>query len=203
LTTTAQTARSKHSISRADILPVGEYAKIRRDHRREVARLKQNRRVEVGPFTTFYFENYDTIWHQIHEMLFIEKGGEAQIADELAAYQPLVPRGDELISTIMIEIDDPVRRTSVLNRLGGIENHIFISIGGEMARGLPDPDRENTSPEGKASSVQFVHFPLTPEQKIDFRNPGKQVLLGFDHPNYGHIAVVSEAVRQSLNADLA
>ena len=71
-----------------------------------IAAIKQNRRVEVGPFATFYFENYDTMWHQVHEMLHIERGGEAQIADELEAYNPLIPQGDELIATVMFEIED-------------------------------------------------------------------------------------------------
>ncbi len=130
------------------------------------------RRVEVGPFATFYFENFDTMWHQVHEMLYIERGGEAQIADELDAYNPLIPQGSELIATVMIEIEDAARRERELMRLGGIENHMFLAVGGAKLYGLPDPTRENTSPEGKASSVQFVRFPFTPAQKAKFRAPG-------------------------------
>ncbi|HWK45261.1 MAG TPA: DUF3501 family protein [Stellaceae bacterium] len=193
----------KHTIDRTDIMPIAQYAEIRRDHRRKVTGIKQHRRVEVGPFATFYFENYDTIWHQIHEMLYIEKGGEDQITDELAAYQPLIPRGDDLVATVMFEIDDPVRRTSVLNRLGGVENHTFVSVDGQKIQGSADPDRENTSPEGKASSVQFIHFTLNATQKAAFAKPGVQVLLGFDHPNYGHIAVMSDPVRSALAQDFS
>jgi hypothetical protein len=193
---------AKRKITRSDILAPEDYAKSRREYRRRVAEIKTDRRVEIGPFATFYFENYETMWHQIHEMLHIERGGEPQIADELDAYNPLIPQGDELIATVMFEIDDPGRRTNVLARLGGIENRAFVAIGTERIAGVPDPTRENTSAEGKASAVQFVRFPFTPAQTALFRAPGSQVLIGFDHPNYGHIAVMPEAVRAALARDL-
>jgi hypothetical protein len=138
---------------------------------------------------------------QVQEMLLVEKGGEAQLADELEAYNPLIPQGSELVATVMFEIDDPMRRASVLSRLGGIENHAFIEIGGERIRGEADPNRENTSPDGKASSVQFVHFRFSAAQKDAFRRPRTQIVLGFDHPNYGHMAVMPETVREALAAD--
>ncbi len=140
--------------------------------------------------------------HQVQEMLHIEPGGEAQIEDELAAYNPLVPQGKELVATVMFEIDDPIRRTAVLARLGGIEDHVFLNIAGERIRGEPDPTRENTSPEGKASSVQFLRFPFTDHQIARFKTPGAQVIAGFDHPNYGHMAVLPEPVRAALTEDL-
>ena len=193
----------RRPLSRADILPPERYARERRQHRARISGIKQNRRVEVGPFATFYFENFDTMWHQVHEMLHIERGGEAQIGDELEAYNPLIPRGDELVATVMIEIENPVRRESELARLGDIENKIFMIVGGETVRALPDPTRENTSPEGKASSVQFVRFPLTAAQKKEFCRPGARVTLGFDHPNYDHAAAIPEAVRAALAEDLS
>src|SRR6185437_12062098 len=110
---TTATAK-KHAITRADILDPAAYARDRRDYKKRVTELKRDRRIEVGPFVTFYFENYDTMWHQIHEMLYIEKGGEQQISDELEAYTPLIPQGQELIATVMIEIEDPMRRARVL-----------------------------------------------------------------------------------------
>ena len=192
----------KRSIDRADILDRADYLPIRKDQRTRISALKRDRRVEVGPFATFYFENWETIRHQILEMVYIENGGEAQIADEIEAYGPLVPTGGELVATVMFEIDEPVRRTTQLSRIGGIEHKTFLQVAGEQIRGLPDPSRENTSPEGKASSVQFFHFPLTPSAIDAFRAPGAQILLGFDHPNYGHIALVPEPVRAALAADL-
>jgi len=189
-------------ISRADIMPLADYIKERGDRRKQMAALKRSRRVEVGPFATFYFESYATMWHQIHEMLYIEKGGEEQIADELRAYNPLIPQGSELVATVMLEIDDETRRKSVLGRLGGIENTMFLQVAGEQIRGRPESDRENTrEDDDKASSVQFVHFPFSPSQVESFRVPGAQVLVGFDHPNYGHLAVMSEPVRAALAKD--
>ncbi len=193
----------KREITRADIIDVDDYAKSRGEYKKRVSEIKKNRRVEVGPFATFYFENYDTMWHQVHEMLHIERGGEAQIADELAAYNPLIPRGDELIATVMFEIDDPKRRDTVLNQLGGIEHRLYVAVGGERVMGDPDPTRENTSPEGKASAVQFVRFRFSPAQIAKFRDPATQILIGIDHPAYGHIAVMPGAVRTALAEDFA
>ena len=193
----------KHSITRADILDPAVYGRERRELKRKIAEVKRNRRIEVGPFVTFYFENYETMWHQVHEMLHIERGGEAQIADELAAYNPLIPQGDELIATVMFEIENAERREAVLAKLGGVENDIFLSVDGERIAGIPDPTRENTSPEGKASAVQFLRFPFTTVQKAKFRQPGAKVQCGIDHPGYGHIAVMPEAVRAALAEDLA
>jgi hypothetical protein len=135
-------------------------------------------------------------------MLYIEKGGEDQISDELRAYNPLIPQGSELVATVMIEVDDETRRKSVLARLGGIESHMFIQIGAEQVRGRAEADRENTrADDNKASSVQFVHFPFTAAQIVQFRAPGGQVIVGFDHPNYGHLAVMPEAIRTTLAGD--
>ena len=101
------------------------------------------------------------MWLQVQEMIYIEKGGLAQVPDELEAYNPLVPNGSELTATFMIEIDDPIRRKNVLDRLGGIEEAAFLRIGGETINGVPEADQDRTTAEGKASSVQFVHFPFT------------------------------------------
>ena len=190
-------------LTRADILPVEQYERERRAHRQRITAIKRNRRVEVGPLATFYFENYDTMWHQVHEMLAIEHGGEAQIADELAAYNPLIPKGDELIATVMFEIEDPVQRERILGQLGGVEHKMYVAFAGEKIAGEADPTRENTSPDGKASSVQFVKFPFTPAQKAKFRAAGTRVEVGIEHPNYHHIAVLNETTRTALAADLA
>ncbi|HLI10083.1 MAG TPA: DUF3501 family protein [Alphaproteobacteria bacterium] len=192
---------NKHEIAVADILPREAYGKIRQEQRRRMVAIKRNRRVEVGPFATFYFECYDTMWHQVQEMLFIEKSEAAQIPDELAAYNPLVPKGDELVATLMIEIDDPLRRSQILARLGGIENTASLGFAGETIKGEAEADQERTTPDGKTSSVQFVHFRFTPPQITAFKRIGVQVVLGLAHPNYGHMAVMPEAVRAELCRD--
>lgn len=191
----------KHNLTAGDILPLYQYGKIREDTRRKLSLRKRYRRVEVGPFVTFYFENYETMWMQVHEMLFIEKGGPEQIEEELAAYNPLIPKGQELVATFMIEIDDPERRKRVLAGLGKIEETAFIELGGERIMGRPETDVDRTSPDGKASSVQFVHFAFTPAQIARFRTPGTQITIGLAHPAYHHMAVMPEAVRAELSGD--
>jgi hypothetical protein len=192
---------SRHEITAEDILPRAEWAKKRLEERKRLSALKRNRRVEVGPHITFYFENWDTMRHQVQEMCWIENGGPEQIPDELHAYNPLVPKGDELVATFMIEIDDPIRRKNVLGRLGGIEETAFLRIYGETIPAVPEADQDRTTAEGKASSVQFVHFKFTPEQIARFRTPGAEVVLGLTHPNYGHMAIVPEAIRAELARD--
>ncbi len=193
----------KPEITRADLMPVGEYVKVRKEQRARVVALKKHRRLEVGPFATFHFESWDTMWLQIQEMLYIEKGGEEQIPGELEAYNPLIPKGHELVATVMFEIDDPLRRARVLARLGGVEETGFIEIGGERIRGKAEEDQDRTNAEGKASSVQFMRFDFTPAQIARFKTAGTQVLVGFDHPEYGHLAVMPEATRDALSKDFA
>jgi hypothetical protein len=192
---------SRTEITRADILPLDEFAKVRKEKRQALVGIKKNRRIEVGPVATFYFESYDTMWWQIHEMLFIEKGGDEQVADELSAYNPLIPKGRELICTIMFEIDEPVRRATFLSKLGGVEETVFIEFDGETVMGVPETDVDRTSAEGKASSVQFVHFPFTDAQVAKFREKGMQVVIGFRHPQYAHMAIMPDNVRESLATD--
>ena len=192
---------NKHEITQGDILPLETYAAERKARRLQMVEIKRHRRIEVGPVCTFYFENYETMWHQVHEMLFIEKGGDEQIEDELRAYNPLIPKGHELVATVMFEIDDPIRRKAFLSRLGGVEETAFLEFGGQRVVGTPEADVDRTNAEGKASSVQFIHFTLTPEQIDAFRTAGTQVVIGFDHPAYGHMSVMPEVVRAALAQD--
>jgi hypothetical protein len=183
------------------IVSLAEYAGQRADRRRRIAEHKKDRRIEVGPFATFYFESYETMLHQVHEMLFIEKGGHEQVPDELAAYNPLIPQGAELVATVMFEIDDPARRSRVLATLGGVEHTAFIRLGGETIRGVAEEDQERSRDDGKASSVQFMRFPF-PRPAIEaFKGDGGDVVVGFDHPNYGHMATMPDRVRRALAAD--
>ncbi len=194
---------TKTEITRDDIMAMADYEPIRKERRRQITELKRNRRLDVGPFATFYFESYETMWHQVHEMLFIEKGGEAQIEDELRAYNPLVPKGSELVATVMLEIEDPERRHRELMKLGGIEDTFYIEVDGEKVEGVSEADVDRTSAAGKASSVQFVHFPFTAAQVEAFRKPGAKVIVGIGHENYAHMAVMPEAMRAALAEDFA
>jgi hypothetical protein len=189
------------AINASAIIPLEEYGKLRPERRKSMAEIKKHRRLEVGPFATFYFESYATMLHQVLEMLFIEKGGDAQLPDELAAYNPLIPQGSELVATVMFEIDDPLRRARVLGMLGGVENKAFLRVGGEMIRGVPEDDQDRSREDGKASSVQFIRLPFTRAQVAAFKSGAGDIVVGFDHENYGHMAVMPTAVRQALAHD--
>jgi hypothetical protein len=190
-------------VTRADLIPDADYAKVRKERRAALLPIKRLRRIELGPFCTVYFECFDTMLFQIQEMLLTERGGEAQIEDELHAYNPLIPQGSELVATVMFEIDDPVRREGALARLGGVDNDFFLQIGDERAPGVPEGDIERTREDGKASSVHFLRFPLTPAQIAVFRDPKTQILIGCGHPAYSHLAGLSPATRAELSRDFA
>ena len=188
-------------ITRADILPMEQYASERRARRKALITLKKNRRMAVGPHATFHFENYETMWHQVHEMLYIERGGEAQIQDELEAYNPLIPQGRELVATVMFEIADPAQRKRILGELGGVEQAMFISVGGSKIRGMAEADMDRTRADGKTSSVHFVHFPFDDEAVDAMRSGNAEAVVAIEHPQYGHMAVVPEHVRRALSED--
>jgi hypothetical protein len=194
---------TKREITRDDILPLDEYERVRDERRRGIASMKKNRRVSVGPDVTFYFESYETMLHQIHEMLRIEKGGEAQIEDELRAYNPLVPDGHSLMATMMIEIEEPTRRARVLAELGGIEDCVTMEFDGQTVRAVPEGDVERTTEQGKTSSVHFLKFPFTPEQVKAFTAPDVRVVLGVSHSRYDHMSAIPQTVRAELAQDFA
>lgn len=193
----------RRGLTAADILPLEAYNLVREEKRCTISAIKKNRRMPVGPYATFIFENYDTMWLQVQEMLRIEKGGEEQLADELRAYNPLIPKGDELVATIMFEIDNPTLRQTVLASLGGVENMMQMRLGGETIIGTPERDLEYTSPEGKASSVLFVHFRFAPAQISLFRSPEAEVIVAVTHPNYAHMAIMPENVKRQLSGDFS
>ncbi|NQV45685.1 MAG: DUF3501 family protein [Rhodospirillales bacterium] len=193
----------KTEITRDDLMPMAEYTAVRIERRKRISEIKKHRRVHVGPDATFYFECYETMWHQIQEMLYIEGGGDEQVADELTAYNPLVPNGSELVATLMFEIDDPDRRAAFLAGLGGVEETVTINLGGQTVSAVPETDVDRTTADGKASSIQFLHFPFNLEQISLFRQPGTQVTLGIGHAKYGHIAIMSENVQAALSGDFA
>lgn len=190
-------------ITRKDIVSDAVFAPQRRQRRAELLPIKRLRRVSLGPFCTFYFENFDTMLFQVQEMLLTEKGGDAQIGDELAAYNPLIPGGRELVATVMLEIDDPRRRDAALRSLAGIDEHLFLEIGARRIAGAPEGDIERTREDGKTSSVHFVRFVFSDEEAATFKIPGTRVVIGCDHPNYGHLAIVGEDTRAELARDLA
>ncbi|HEX5265057.1 MAG TPA: DUF3501 family protein [Phenylobacterium sp.] len=188
-------------ITPADLVPDSDYARERRERRQALLPVKRLRRIELGPVCTVLFECYETMLFQVQEMLLTEKGGAQQVPDELAAYNPLIPQGSELVATVMFEIDDPVRRETTLARLGGVEDCFFIQVGAERAAGAPEGDVERTREDGKTSSVHFLRFPLTSDQIAHFRDPATQILIGCSHEAYSHLAGLTPATRAELAKD--
>ena len=194
--------KEQKQIQKEDLLPLDIYTKNRKQIRKDIIELKKTRRIALGPYATFYFESFETMLAQVQEMLYIEKGGDEQLKDELIAYNPLVPNGKELVATIMFEIDNPVSRVTFLGKLGGIEECVFIKINNDdIIYGVPEIDVDRTSAEGKASSVQFVHFNFTEEQILKFKENNSSFELGIDHKEYSHTTKLTEANIKALSSD--
>ena len=193
--------REKREIQKEDIMPLDVYIEKRRELRKSIVDYKKNRRVALGPYATFYFESYETMLAQVQEMLYIEKGGDEQLQDELTAYNPLIPNGKELTATLMFEIDNPISRAAFLGKVGGIEETVFMKINGEKIKAVPEEDVDRTSAEGKASSVQFIHFNFTDDQIEKFKSNSSEIELGIDHKEYSHSTKLSKENIASLSAD--
>ena len=188
-------------IQKSDLLAPDVYEQNRRQMRKELVEFKKDRRVPLGPYATFYFECYETMLAQVQEMLHIEKGGDEQLNDELTAYNPLIPNGKELVSTLMFEIDNPVIRATFLGKLGGVEENVFIKIDNDIIYGKPEIDVDRTSAEGKASSVQFIHFEFDQNQISKFKGNNVSIELGIDHKEYSHSTKLPESTIKALSSD--
>ena len=194
-------SKEKKKIQKNDIMPLDIYTKQRKVLRKNIVEFKKNRRISLGPYATFYFESYETMLAQVQEMLYIEKGGDEQLNDELAAYNPLIPDGKELIATLMFEIDNPVSRAAFLGKVGGIEDKVFMKVDGELIKAVPEEDVDRTSAEGKASSVQFIHFKFNDNQIKKFKSNSSKIEIGIDHNEYNHLTKLNELTIKSLSAD--
>ena len=196
-------SKEAREVTRNDIIPLKQYSKNRKQLRKDLIKFKKHRRISLGPYATFYFECYDTMLAQIQEMLYIEKGGDNQLQDELKAYNPLIPKGKELVATLMFEIDNLVSRTAFLNKVGEIEKKIYMKVGSEKINSVSEQDVDRTSAEGKASSVQFVHFNFTDEQIKKFKNHNFEITIGIDHKEYSHFTIIPENTRAALLNDFS
>jgi hypothetical protein len=196
-------SKDKRKIEKEDILPLDLYTKKRKDLRKNIVEFKKDRRVPLGPYATFYFESFETMLAQVQEMLYIEKGGDEQLKDELMAYNPLVPNGSELTATLMFEIDNPVSRATFLGKVGGIEEKVYMKVDGDLIKATPELDVDRTSAEGKASSVQFIHFNFNSDQIKNFKMASSQVEIGIDHKEYSHSTRLSENTLKSLALDFS
>ena len=194
-------SKENRRIEKTDLIPADVYSSSRKKIRKELVEFKKDRRIALGPYATFYFESFETMVAQVQEMLHIEKGGDEQLKDELIAYNPLVPNGKELTATLMFEIDNPVSRASFLGKVGGIEEKVFIKIDNEKLKAIPEVDVDRTSEEGKASSVQFIHFNFNEDQISKFKSGKAKIELGIDHKVYSHTTKLTEENIESLSAD--
>ena len=191
--------RDSRTITADDIMATEQYELIRKDKKAEAIERKKLSRLSVGPNAVILFENWDSMWLQIQEMLRIEKGGEEQLADELAAYDPMVPKGSELTATVLFEVADPDRRDAFLRTIGNVEDHISIQVGGHVIKARPEGDVERTrESDGKASAVHFFHFDFTPEAIAAWKSGEGQAMVVIDHPNYGHAALIGPDTRAFL-----
>lgn len=191
--------RDNRTITETDLMPLDQYETIRADKRQEAILRKKLTRLSVGPNATIMFETWDSMWLQIQEMLRIEKGGAAQVPDELAAYDPMVPKGSELTATLLFEVADPVKRDAFLRTIGGVEDHIALQVGGETIRARAEGDVERTrESDGKASAVHFVHFDFTPSAVAAWKSGEGQAMVVIDHPKYGHAVLIGAEARSYL-----
>ena len=194
-------SKEKRQVEKKDLMSADIYAESRKQIRKDLVEFKKNRRIALGPYATFYFESFETMVAQIQEMLHIEKGGDEQLKDELAAYNSLVPNGKELTATLMFEIDNPISRGAFLGKVGGIEEKIFMKIANEVVKAVPEDDVDRTSAEGKASSVQFIHFKFNDDQISKIKSGNINIELGIDHKEYAHTTKLTEDNIKSLLAD--
>ena len=198
---TQETAMQK--LTPTDLFPLEQYARMRNDFRQKVIAHKKRRQVQVGPNAALYFEDRLTMQYQVQEMLRIERIFEPEgIADELEAYNPLIPDGSNWKATFMIEYPDIEERRVALTRMKGIENRVWVQVAGERVFAVADEDLERTD-DTKTASVHFLRFELTPDM-IKAVKSGAAVSMGIEHPAYTHsVSPVPDATRASLANDLA
>ncbi|MDA9559025.1 DUF3501 family protein [Alphaproteobacteria bacterium] len=190
-------------INESDILKRDNYKAQRKILREKMVLRKKNRRLDIGPYITIYFENRDTILHQINEMVYIENGGAEQIKDEILAYKSLIPNGKELVATLMVEIDSPIKRADFLGKMGGFEENLDIIVNNKVIKGNPESDVERTTAEGKASSVQFVHFEFDEDSINEFKAANKDVTITINHNDYKHSTVMNQETKDELSNDFS
>jgi hypothetical protein len=186
-----------------DLLSLERYSRERADFRARVMAHKKNRQLNVGPNTLWLFEDRLTVQYQVQEMLRTERIFEAEgIAEELAAYNPLIPDGRNWKVTLLIEFPDPEVRRVQLEKLRGVEDRCWVQVSGfPRLHAIADEDLEREN-ETKTSAVHFLRFELE-EPMVAALKGGATLAAGVDHPDYQHqIAALPDNVRAALLADL-
>jgi hypothetical protein len=186
-----------------ELLSLEHYSRERAGFRARVIAHKKNRQLNVGPNTMWLFEDRLTVQYQVQEMLRTERIFEAEgIAEELAAYNPLIPDGRNWKATLLIEYPDPEIRRVQLEKLRGIEDRCWVQVAGSArVHAIADEDLEREN-ETKTSAVHFLRFELE-EPMVEALRGGAALAVGVDHPNYRHeVVALPDQVRASLLADL-
>ncbi len=191
-------------IGAQDILPLGEYEKIREDSRRRIWEIKKGRRLLVGDCISILFENRETVIHQIHEMIRAEQIKDPiRIQEEIDAYNPLIPDHGELSSTLFIEIEEQEMIKEMLDSLMGIDEIGIVYIQIEEKIKIPAIFEKGRSKEDKISAVHYVKFKFNEAEKKAFLDTSIPVYLIIDHPNYKAEAAIGHAARKELATDLS
>ena len=192
-----------NKLEREDLYTLEKYAEIRNDFRAKVIAHKKNRRLEIGPNASLYFEDRLVMQYQIQEILRTERIFEAEgINEELEAYNPLIPDGSNWKATFMIEFPDEAERRVALTKMHGVEDKTWMMIEGhDKVFPISDEDLERDN-ETKTSAVHFMRFELTPEMVASLKS-GANLSAGIDHAAYSHaVASVPENIKNSLVSDL-
>ena len=187
----------------SDLLSLERYSRERNDFRARVIEHKRNRKAIVGPNTMWLFEDRLTVQYQVQEMLRTERIFEAEgIAEELGAYNPLIPDGTNWKATFLIEYPDAEIRRVQLERLKGVEDRCWVQVAGfDRVFAIADEDLEREN-DVKTSAVHFLRFELTEGMRAKLKG-GAELSIGIDHPNYRHeIAPAPDNMRAALVADL-
>lgn len=191
-------------LTRSDLLSLEQYAEQRPAFKAQIIEHKKNRRLLVGPYATLYFEDRLSMQYQVQEMLRAERIFEsAAIQEELDSYNPLIPDGTNLKATFMIEIEDEVERRTMLTKLIGIEDRVWIRVAGfDPVYAIADEDMERENSE-KTSSVHFLRFEFT-QPMIATIKAGAQLAVGIDHSAYRQqVDPIPPLMRDSLKNDFA
>ena len=192
-----------NKLTRSDLMSLETYAAKRNEYRAEVMAHKKNRQVALGPNATLYFEDRITMKYQVQEVLRIEKIFEpSAIDEELAAYNPLIPDGNNWIATFMLEFEDEDERREALSLLIGVERAVWVRIGQhDKVRPIANEDLTRETDE-KTSAVHFLRFELSAAM-ITEAKAGGAIEIGVDHPKYTHQnGALSASVQKSLVDDL-
>ncbi len=189
-------------VTREDILNIYEYEKVRPEKVKEITRLKKRRRVHLGDKVTLVFENFDTVWFQIQEMIRIERlVKDEEVQFEIDTYNELIPGKNQLSATLFIEIPDEKERKETLPKLVGIHDAVYLHIGNKYTiKAEADEKSQMDYEEGKASVVHFLKWTLTPEQVDAFKR--EPVRIEINHENYKAMTEIPPEVKEELIRDL-